>query len=252
VEIPTENTSIDDAENEVSTTPANGSPTSEAEQTNAQDSAQQPTDAEQPAEADSLLEDNNLSQIEQGIDELIQNGQNNTADGNDIQDINSVTVFSSANQNTFIKPDMNNPEALAQLIQLQAYQDQLANQSLLSETDYELDLEQEEQLLNKINEMHEQIDQDLSSEEEDQVEVQIALGSSVGLTAGFVSWVLRGGSLLASMMSTLPLLNRYDPFPIIKTRKDDKKISTEDEDDTETENESRVDKLFSKKTDDEQ
>ena len=48
-----------------------------------------------------------------------------------------------------------------------------------------------------------------------------AVGSTAGLTAGFVSWLLRGGSLLASMMSTLPLLNRFDPLSITYTTKRD-------------------------------
>ena len=52
------------------------------------------------------------------------------------------------------------------------------------------------------------------------------------LTAGIVSWVLRAGSLLASLMSTVPLLNRFDPLPILKTRNDEEDVE-EDDDTTE-------------------
>ncbi len=51
------------------------------------------------------------------------------------------------------------------------------------------------------------------------VEVQILFAASVGLTAGFVSWILRGGSLLASFMSTVPLLNKFDPVPVLRSSK---------------------------------
>ncbi|MBD9357825.1 cadherin-like domain-containing protein [Methylomonas albis] len=51
------------------------------------------------------------------------------------------------------------------------------------------------------------------------VNIKIILGTSAGLTAGFVSWILRAGSLLASLMSTVPLLKRFDPLPIMRSVK---------------------------------
>ena len=39
------------------------------------------------------------------------------------------------------------------------------------------------------------------------------------MTAGFVSWILRGGALLASFFSTVPLFSRFDPVPILRAPK---------------------------------
>jgi hypothetical protein len=49
--------------------------------------------------------------------------------------------------------------------------------------------------------------------------VQIFLGTTVTLTAGFVSWLLRGGTLLASFLSTVPLFKRFDLLPILRESK---------------------------------
>nr|WP_306790067.1 cadherin-like domain-containing protein [Methylomonas fluvii] len=54
------------------------------------------------------------------------------------------------------------------------------------------------------------------------VNIKIILGTSAGLTAGFVSWILRAGSLMASFMSTVPLLKRFDPLPIMRSVKKSK------------------------------
>jgi len=49
------------------------------------------------------------------------------------------------------------------------------------------------------------------------IEVELLLGSTISVTAGVVGWTLRGGALLASFLSTVPLLNRFDPLPILKS-----------------------------------
>ncbi len=40
-------------------------------------------------------------------------------------------------------------------------------------------------------------------------------GSAVALTAGVVSWLLRGGYLMGSLLTTLPLWSRLDPLPVV-------------------------------------
>ena len=72
--------------------------------------------------------------------------------------------------------------------------------------------------------------------------MQIALGSTAGLTAGFVGWILRGGALFASMLSSVPLLNRFDPLPILKTS--ESKKAQPDEENTELQGEKKVEELF--------
>jgi hypothetical protein len=58
--------------------------------------------------------------------------------------------------------------------------------------------------------------------------------------------VLRGGALLASFMSTVPLLNRFDPLPILKTREDKEQAEPDENDDTRVdEHAKKVDNMFS-------
>ncbi len=107
----------------------------------------------------------------------------------------------------------------------------------------------EQALLDRIDAMHSGMEGEDSRRSADDIKVQIVMGSTASLTAGIVSWVLRGGSLLASLMSTVPLLNRFDPLPILKSREDKEEVASDDEDDpTDTrigEHARRVDNLFS-------
>jgi hypothetical protein len=56
----------------------------------------------------------------------------------------------------------------------------------------------------------------------------MAVGS-FGLTVGYVLWLLRGGALLASLLSSLPAWRLVDPLPVL-SRVDDEEDPDEDED----------------------
>ena len=56
-----------------------------------------------------------------------------------------------------------------------------------------------------------------------------AMATSVGLSAGYVVWMLKGGSLLASVLSSLPAWQLTDPLAILGGAKGD-----EDEESLET------------------
>jgi hypothetical protein len=56
----------------------------------------------------------------------------------------------------------------------------------------------------------------------------IAVGS-FGLTVGYVLWLLRGGALLASLLSSLPAWRLIDPLPVL-SRVDDEDDAEEDQD----------------------
>ena len=106
-------------------------------------------------------------------------------------------------------------------LELQVSDDEAVNQR------YEL------ALLKKIELMQLGFD-DAGYRSADDVKVQILMGTTATLTAGIVSWVLRSGSLLASLMSTVPLLNRFDLLPILKHREERAYIDDDDETETET------------------
>jgi VCBS repeat-containing protein len=52
-------------------------------------------------------------------------------------------------------------------------------------------------------------------ESRSQLKAEALVGVTLSLSAGFVSWVLRAGSLFASLMSVLPLWRQFDPLPIL-------------------------------------
>jgi len=45
----------------------------------------------------------------------------------------------------------------------------------------------------------------------------------LALTAGFVAWILRGGSLLASFIMTMPAWRHFDPLPVLGHGKRDRR-----------------------------
>jgi Bacterial Ig domain len=47
--------------------------------------------------------------------------------------------------------------------------------------------------------------------------------SGIALSAGFVVWVLRGGSLLASFLVSMPAWRHFDPLPVLGSGKRDRK-----------------------------
>jgi hypothetical protein len=47
----------------------------------------------------------------------------------------------------------------------------------------------------------------------------VMAGSSLLLTTGLISWVLRGGALASALLSTLPLWKGFDPLPLLAARR---------------------------------
>ncbi|MDJ0817999.1 MAG: Ig-like domain-containing protein, partial [Desulfobacterales bacterium] len=56
-----------------------------------------------------------------------------------------------------------------------------------------------------------------------------AIAASVGLSAGYVVWMLKGGSLLASVLSSLPAWQLADPLAILAGKKEDEDEDGDDE-----------------------
>ena len=47
--------------------------------------------------------------------------------------------------------------------------------------------------------------------------------SGIALSAGFVAWILRSGSLLASFLVSMPAWRHFDPLPVLGSAKRDRK-----------------------------
>jgi len=50
-----------------------------------------------------------------------------------------------------------------------------------------------------------------------------AVVSSIGLSVGYVVWLLRGGMLLASFLSSMPAWQFLDPLPILARKREDER-----------------------------
>ncbi len=194
-----------------------------------------------------------FSNIDGLINELLVDAESELVNN---QKSNIASEQTGVHSSSFDKNTIDKTGNLQDLFRLQAMQDQLSNEARMSLFDNsydEIDSEEEHKLWSRIDQMREQMDDDLTQEFEDNVEVKVVLGTSASLTAGFVGWVLRGGSLLASMMSTLPVLNRFDPLPVLMKNNKDKidhhedKVSTEDcsEAEVEVEAKKKLDNIFS-------
>ncbi len=61
--------------------------------------------------------------------------------------------------------------------------------------------------------------------------VQIAAGSGVLLSAGYVGWILRGGVLASMLISSMPMWRGFDPLPLLAVRKARKRKREKEKDD---------------------
>jgi len=58
-----------------------------------------------------------------------------------------------------------------------------------------------------------------SQEQQQRIVVGMITGMTVSLTVGYVAWSLRAGSLLASVMSSVPLWTCFDPLAVLSPSK---------------------------------
>ena len=106
-------------------------------------------------------------------------------------------------------------ELLAERIDLSPIVGAWNSLDLASATQFTLSNE----LVKALEEMRLEMDSDAkSSDDFADIVVQSGVFVSVSLTAGFVSWLLRTGSLLATFLSATPMLRQFDPIPILAPR----------------------------------
>ena len=56
--------------------------------------------------------------------------------------------------------------------------------------------------------------------------VDMVKGTALAFSAGFVAWLVRGGTLLAGLLASLPAWRYFDPVPILGMTKHDKEAWT--------------------------
>ncbi len=77
--------------------------------------------------------------------------------------------------------------------------------------------------------------------------VQTTKSATLALSAGFLAWLLRGGTLLASLATTLPAWRSFDPLPVVsgsKKKREDQKSEAEREAEAEQKEIKGLDDIF--------
>ena len=75
-------------------------------------------------------------------------------------------------------------------------------------------------LLQKLDAMAASLEQAFSADERRRTLVaRVTAVTGVALSAGFVVWILRSGTLLASCLASLPAWRRVDPLPVLSLNK---------------------------------
>jgi hypothetical protein len=83
-----------------------------------------------------------------------------------------------------------------------------------------------EEFINGLNQLRDSLQNDARTERT-AVTSMVAVGT--GLSVGFVAWLIRGGALLSSLVSSLPAWRVLDPFPVLARRNDDDPLDDDDE-----------------------
>jgi uncharacterized delta-60 repeat protein len=100
-----------------------------------------------------------------------------------------------------------------------------------------------EDLWSNIDLMREQMNADTERLEKQDLEIEFVAGATIGITAGVVNWVLRGGALLSSLLSSASLFKQFDPLAVAFTQnKSFEKVSKTDN----TDDQNDVERLFDK------
>ena len=105
-----------------------------------------------------------------------------------------------------------------------------------------------EPLLTMMDDMRASSEDNATFLDANHVKVGVFLGITTTLTAGVVTWVLKSGALLASMMGAIPILGRFDLLPILKVRDEEKEVESDDDTDLtnpDEKNRERVENMFS-------
>ncbi len=79
-------------------------------------------------------------------------------------------------------------------------------------------------LMAKLDEMAVSLEQAVSqSQERHELMARVAAVTGTTLSVGFVAWALRSGAILASMLATMPAWQHFDPLPVVKLTRNERK-----------------------------
>ncbi len=104
------------------------------------------------------------------------------------------------------------------------------------------------EFVNELYQLNRDLDDAFDEEQHHKdLSAEVSAGVSISLTAGIVSWLLRGGSLLASFMSVAPFWKQLDPLPILGAdaiKKRDEKNSSDTPNNEDDEKDKQIEDIF--------
>jgi hypothetical protein len=80
-------------------------------------------------------------------------------------------------------------------------------------------------LMTKLDEMTVSLEQAVTvSEARHELMARVAAVTGTTLSVGFVAWALRSGAILASCLATMPAWRHFDPLPVVKLTRSERKL----------------------------
>ncbi len=80
---------------------------------------------------------------------------------------------------------------------------------------FELTFNDNENIWKNIDLMRNQMEAEKDLLNKQDIEIEFVAGATISITAGFVSWILRGGALISSLLSSVSLFNKFDPLAVV-------------------------------------
>ena len=79
-------------------------------------------------------------------------------------------------------------------------------------------------LMAKLDEMMVSLEQAVDvAQEHHELVARVAAVAGTTLSVGFVAWALRSGAILASCLATMPAWRHFDPLPVVKLTRSERK-----------------------------
>jgi hypothetical protein len=79
-------------------------------------------------------------------------------------------------------------------------------------------------LMTKLDEITVSLEQAVSvSQQQHELVARVTAVTGTALSAGFIIWALRSGAILASFMAAMPAWQHFDPLPVVKLTRNDRK-----------------------------
>ena len=168
-----------------------------------------------PDLAPTLVEKEGYS-LEADLD-ILNNALSNTPTVNLQESVSKVNEVILGSNNDALQLESSNTTLLHDSQQKESSNDEPESNHTISSVFNSNNSQISEVLWENVNLMRAQMDEDLEQSEHNSLEIEFVAGATtVSFAAGFVSWILRGGALLSSLLSSVSVFNKFDPLAVVQ------------------------------------